>query len=177
MRNLAQRIRDSARSIGWSAAVLLVLPGLLGGCRESPRGAAPATEVWPTPLPLPTLTIRVGGTPLVVEVADEEAERRRGLMYRSALPEDQGMLFVFPDDDFRRFWMRNTYLPLSIAYVAADGEIVTILDMEPHVEDGDYWSTRKARYAIETNQGWFDRHGVSVGDRVAIFSATGEAAP
>jgi uncharacterized membrane protein (UPF0127 family) len=103
-----------------------------------------------------------------VEVADEPAEWGRGLMYRPALAEDAGMLFVFPSDVDYPFWMQNTPIALSIAFVAADGEIVDLQDMEPdstelHVPAAPY------RYALEVNRGYFARHGLKVGDRARLW--------
>lgn len=123
---------------------------------------------WPTPLPLPTAQITVGDATLHVEIARTPQEHARGLMFRQSLPEDCGMLFVFDDDNFRRFWMRNTFIPLSIAFVRSDGTICNILDMEPHDEKGNYWSTERVRFAIEANRGWFARHGVRATDRVIL---------
>ena len=90
-------------------------------------------------------------------------------MFRREMPEDQGMLFVFPQEQRLSFWMKNTYLPLSIAYIDAKGTIVdlqdmTPLDLEPHP------SAKLARYALEVNQGWFKRHGVEVGESIELDS-------
>lgn len=103
---------------------------------------------------------------LRVEVADDGEERALGLMYRDRLPEDQGMLFVYPELDERNFWMKNTRIPLSIAFLADDGTIVHIADMQPQ-SLALTPSTQPVRYALEVNQGWFAQHGVQVGDRVA----------
>lgn len=148
------------------------LPALAMLCVACRQPAPPATRADtpapPTPLPLRTATIMVGQTPLIVEVADSEPARRRGLMFRDAVPEDRGMLFVFDDAEYRRFWMRNVPIPLSIAFIRPDGVICNILDMAPHEEHGNYWSSEKAQYALETAVGWFERHGVKAGDRVVL---------
>lgn len=154
-----------------------VLVVTCAGCRSggdtSPDGPAPL----PTPLPLPTLTARVGGHPVTLEIADEPHERQRGLMHRRELAADHGMLFVFPDSDFRKFWMRNTLIPLDIAYVKPDGVIGNIVRMQPHEEHGNYWSRHRVPYAIELNAGWFEQHQVTAGALVELPGYTTEAQP
>lgn len=110
--------------------------------------------------------IRVGGVLLKVEIADTPLSRQRGLMFRENLPEDEGMLFVFERVDYLSFWMKNTLIPLSIAFIDAEGKIVQMEDMEPLDEQTHHRSVRPALYALEVNQGWFERHGVQIGDRV-----------
>jgi uncharacterized membrane protein (UPF0127 family) len=105
---------------------------------------------------------------LRVEVADEPAEWERGLMGRASLGEDEGMLFVFPSDVGYPFWMQNTPLPLSIAFIAADGRMVDLQDMEPLSTDL-HFPAANYRYALEVNRGYFVRHGLAVGDRAVVF--------
>jgi len=114
------------------------------------------------------ITIRVDGIPVRVEVADRPEKRRQGLMFREALPSDEGMLFVFEREEHLSFWMKNTVIPLSIAFISGDGEIVDIQDMEPLDDRTSHRSARPALYALEMNRGWFERHQVEVGDRVAF---------
>jgi uncharacterized membrane protein (UPF0127 family) len=106
-----------------------------------------------------------------VEIADEEAEQKRGLMERTALAEDAGMLFVFPGERPRSFWMRNTLIPLSIAYIDGDGGIVDIQDMEP-LDESPHPSAAPAQYALEVNQGFFEERGVRVGDEADLPVST-----
>jgi len=113
-----------------------------------------------------TITITVKNTTLVVEVADDPRERSRGLMYRRILEEYSGMLFVYPDSKSRAFWMKNTIIPLSIAYIDERGIIIGILDMEPLNDRVFYPSPGSAKYALEVNRGWFERHGITVGDKL-----------
>lgn len=128
---------------------------------------------------LPSLTIETSGGEEVevwVEIADEREEQVRGLMERTDLPEDQGMLFVFEDERPRSFWMKNTFIPLSIAYIDSDGRIVDIQQMEPVDQDRTvpdaalprYVSAEPARYALEVNRGFFEERGVEVGDTVDV---------
>ncbi len=124
-------------------------------------------------LPSVPLDITRGGqsfTGLLAEVADSGTERERGLMFRKDLADGEGMLFVFPTDQRLAFWMKNTQLPLSIAWIELDGTIIGIQDMTPFslapVESG-----RFVRYALEVPKGWFARSGVKAGDRVIIPEA------
>ena len=100
-----------------------------------------------------------------VEMADTEAAREKGLMYRKSLPPGQGMLFDFHSDQPVRFWMKNTYIPLSIAFVDASGHILNIEDMRPQ-DESTHWSRGPALYAIEMRKGWFADKGIAAGDRV-----------
>ena len=109
--------------------------------------------------------LTVGGHEVLVEVADEPEERQRGLMYRESLPEDEGMLFVYDRERPLSFWMKNTVIPLDIAFLDASGRIVDIQSMEPYNE-ASITSRAPAIYALEMNRGWFEAHGVEVGDRV-----------
>ncbi len=114
---------------------------------------------------LPEITLSVNGNKLTAEVASTEATRTQGLMYRRILPENRGMLFVFPDALPRAFWMKNTYVPLSIAYLDDAGVIINITDMKP-LTTNTYPSAGPARYALEMNQGWFARRGIKPGAKV-----------
>lgn len=107
----------------------------------------------------------VGGTTVVAEVADTPVARRMGLMGRASLSPDSGMLFVFPKESERSFWMKNTPLPLTIAYMDAKGRIVHMADMTPLSTD-PVPSHLPALYALEMTQGWFKSHGVMVGQTV-----------
>jgi uncharacterized membrane protein (UPF0127 family) len=99
------------------------------------------------------------------ELARTDRERETGLMFRTELEDGRGMLFIFEHDQVLSFWMKNTFIPLSIAYIAYDGTIVDIRDMQPRVLHS-VQSTRSVRYALEVPQGWFARAGVKPGDRV-----------
>jgi uncharacterized membrane protein (UPF0127 family) len=118
----------------------------------------------PTPTP-PATSLTIGTATVSVEIADDPAEREHGLMKRETLGNDQGMLFVYPDERPRNFWMKDTSLPLSIAYLDAQGRIVRIADMTPF-DTSTVPSVRPAMYALEVNQGWFTRHAIQVGASV-----------
>ena len=139
---------------------------LFGSC-SSKEGGASLDKPNPT---LPTVTIRSGSVEVLVEVADEELERNRGLMFRKSLEDGKGMLFVFEKDEKVAFWMKNTTLPLSIAYMGADGTIHQILDLEPLSEEPRP-SDRSVRYALEVPKGWFSRAGLGVGAKFEIPAA------
>ena len=113
----------------------------------------------------PPLELQVGDARLTAEYARTPAERERGLMERTEMPADHGMLFRF--DDFRRhcLWMKNTPLPLSAAFLDEEGRIVDIIDLEP-LNTAIRCSQGPARYALEMNQGWFEAKGIEVGERV-----------
>lgn len=104
---------------------------------------------------------------LTVELARTAAERSRGLMFRQELPDDRGMLFVYAQDTMSGFWMKDTPIPLSIAFIAADGSIVDIRDMEPFSLEL-HRPSEPYRYALEVNQGWFEEHGLAPGDGVEV---------
>lgn len=124
------------------------------GCRPSAR-----TQ-------LPTSALVINGHPACVEVATTEQARIRGLMFRQWLAPDSGMLFVFDGQQQRRFWMHNTFLPLSIAFIDSSGIITDLLEMTPLDTTERYVSSRPARYALEMNSGWFETRGITAGDTV-----------
>ena len=101
-----------------------------------------------------TTTVKVGPHPLKVEVVQSDDERSRGLMFRQKLGRDDGMLFIFDEPAYHSMWMKNTLIPLSVAFIDAQGTILNILDMEPQTLDS-HMSAGPSVYAIETNKGWF----------------------
>ena len=107
----------------------------------------------------------VGKARACVELAATPEEREGGLMFRQKLGEDHGMLFVFPESAPQRFWMKNTLLPLSIAFIDDGGVVINIEDMQPLTVDA-HASLGPARVALEMNQGWFRRHAVAPGARI-----------
>jgi uncharacterized membrane protein (UPF0127 family) len=111
--------------------------------------------------------LRVGSETFTVEVARTPEQRRKGLMHRSSIGENEGMLFVFERDRHLSFWMKNTEIPLSIAYISSDGEIREIRELEPHSERS-VESSYAVRYALELPRGAFERAGAEVGDRLEL---------
>lgn len=104
----------------------------------------------------------LGGREVSVELALTQEARARGLMYRRTLDDGTGMLFVFPDEAYRSFWMKNTYVPLSIAFLDARWRIVSMHDMQP-LDETTVRSALPARFALEVPQGWFRRNGIGPG--------------
>ena len=115
--------------------------------------------------PLPTTVLTINGHRITAEVATTPDERANGLMNRFSLQPDHGMLFVFEKPERLSFWMKNTYIPLSIAFIDGGGRIVNIEDMAPQTET-THWSRGPARYALEMRKGWFVERGIKAGDRV-----------
>jgi uncharacterized protein len=132
---------------------------LLGSCRE--QAAAPVVPGSQ----LPVDWLLVGNARISVEIAATRAARQRGLMFRRSLPADHGMLFLFPEAIVLDFWMKDTPIPLSIAFADASGRIVRIADMEPD-SLADVSSVVPARYALEMTRGWFAQHGIAEGDAI-----------
>jgi hypothetical protein len=114
------------------------------------------------------IPVTIGEHRLAAELAADPLRRAIGLMLRTHLPQDAGMLFVFPEDDLLGFWMRWTLLPLSIAFLDAEGRILNVEDMEPLDEQVLHCSVRPARYAIEAHRGWFSARGIGPGDFCAF---------
>jgi len=111
---------------------------------------------------LPTHTLRVGDLPVKVEVAATNADRAVGLMNRDHMPADEGMIFVYPSAANRSFWMKNTRIPLDIAFLDHQGAIVRIVQMSAFSTDRTP-SLQPAQYALEMNLDWFSTHGVTRG--------------
>ena len=114
---------------------------------------------------LPTVTLTIDSRKLVAEVASTPQQRATGLMHRFSLQPDHGMLFVFERPERLSFWMKNTFIPLSIAFLDASGRILNIEDMAPQTET-THWSKGPALYALEMRKGWFVERGIKAGDRV-----------
>ena len=168
----------------YGATILVLIVLLAAGCGEDAGnsstdsgtdtgksgGSGPAATA--SGEELRTVTIDAssgGGVKVQVEIADEPSEQAQGLMNRTALGENRGMLFVFDEEATLSFWMRNTLIPLSVAYIDSEGRIVDIQKMEPlDDEPPQYVSSEPAQYALEVNQGFFEKRGVEVGDTVEL---------
>lgn len=117
----------------------------------------------PPRISLETTVLRVGGREVRAEIARTPAEMSRGLMYRRSLGRDCGMLFVYEAPRILSFWMKNTRIPLDIAFIDDGGRILQIEGMRPYDESSRAVSREPARFALEMNRGWFARNGVGVG--------------
>ncbi len=136
---------------------------LLFGCKPSDRSAAPVRKY----------TISVGTARASVEVAATPEERARGLSNRKTLGSDEGMLFIFPRPGKVSFWMKDTRVPLSIAFITPSGEIAEIQDMAP-LDETPHVSAAEVQMALEMPAGWFESKGVKAGDKVALGEEAGQ---
>lgn len=147
-------LRVSRRAV-WAAVVLLGLSVTPGCADRSGEGETPTSG--------PVLyRLHVGGRALEVELAATPAARRDGLMFRTSVPRGRGMLFVFKEAELLSFWMRNTLVPLDVAFADETGRIFQIERMEAESEEA-HESTRPARYALEVPAGWFRENGITAG--------------
>ena len=155
-----------ARVLGLAA---LLLTG--GGEKEKPD--MPLNTAVPNPPAtadnnraqprLKTIKLYLGSAELTVEIADENHERQAGMMHRTTMPENEGMLFVFPYPHQSGFWMKNTIVPLSIAYIDPASRVIEIHDMQPGNTNTVESRSARVQYALEVNQGWFAKNGIKPG--------------
>jgi uncharacterized protein len=141
-------------------SLLRVIQGFVVGAILLAAGYATRAD------PLLTYPLRVANHPLRAELALTEEQRIQGLMFRKQLPENQGMVFAYPHEDQYAMWMKNTLIPLSVAFIDKNGVILNIADMEPQSERS-HASEGKAKYALEMNRGWFAKRGIARGARVS----------
>jgi uncharacterized membrane protein (UPF0127 family) len=127
-----------------------------------------AQAAEPNP-PLPHVFLQAGIHRIKAEVARTPLERSRGLMLRQSLQANSGMLFVFEGAGQHCFWMKNTLIPLSIAFLDEDGTIVTLADMQPH-DETSHCPAKPVRHALEMDQGWFKTKGIRQGDKISGLS-------
>ncbi len=134
-------------------AVLLVAAGSFASAQDGPQK-------------LPSITLNAGMHLIQAEVAQTPEQRSTGLMFRSAMGANEGMLFAFEQPGQQCFWMKNTLLPLSAAFVADDGSIVNVEDMKPQTLDS-HCSKKPVRFVLEMNEGWFAKRGIKPGFRLS----------
>jgi uncharacterized membrane protein (UPF0127 family) len=149
-----------ASRLGAAILVAGFLAGSASGCREPNKPAATADASDP-------VVVMIGGKPFRLEVVATENARQLGLMYRTAMPADAGMIFVFRDAKEQKFWMKNTKIPLDIIYLDSAGRVVSVKQMAPLDETG-VQSDGPARFAIELNQGTAARVGVKAGNSIDL---------
>lgn len=140
------RVHQSLIVLATAALFLIAVP------------TAPAAE--------PEISLNAGLYVIHAEVVDTPETRARGLMYRKSMPDNRGMLFVFSFTERQCFWMKNTLIPLSIAFLDDHGVIVNIADMQPQTED-NHCSEQPVRYALEVNQGWFAKRHIRPGFKIS----------
>lgn len=122
----------------------------------------PVTQAQEAPQRLPTLTLRAGMHKVTAEVATTPREHAIGLMHRTDMGTHEGMLFIFERPTVQCFWMKNTLIPLSIAFIDDSGTVVNTAEMKPRSLD-QHCSSRPVRHALEMNQGWFTKRGIGPG--------------
>jgi hypothetical protein len=156
-------------STGLLLGCLFFVSACSNGSSQAGRSAPPPDSTHQSANEAPRAGLQriiIAEAPLLVETAQTDADRQRGLMFRERLPADQGMLFVFPVSQIQSFWMRNTFIPLDIAFISSAGVIVDIQYMKPVDESILYTSRAPALYALEVNAGWFAKHDIQVGAQV-----------
>jgi len=155
------RARVAPRLIARRLSTLLAL-AMTPWAMASAQGPTPTGEPQPK---LPVMHLSIGIHVIQAEIANTDDERRDGLMFRKTLPGSEGMLFVFEQPDLQCFWMRNTLVPLSAAFIGDDGTISNIEDMAPQT-DTPHCSRKPVRYVLEMPQGWFAARGLSADNKV-----------
>ena len=126
--------------------------------------AAPPARAQ-SPQSLPTVKLTAGMYAIQAEVASDMGARMVGLMHRASMPANSGMLFIFDESAIQCMWMKNTLIPLSVAFLDESGAIINVEDMKPQTEDS-HCAKRPARYALEMNRGWFSSHGIKPGQKL-----------
>jgi uncharacterized membrane protein (UPF0127 family) len=146
---------------------LLWAAALAAGCSKPTLPTTPVSGEPPLPTQaqgqLPVIKLWLGAEELVTEIASTLPQVQTGMMFRTNMAENAGMLFVFTVPHQAAFWMKNTYVPLSAAYISPDGTILEIHDLHPHNTNSVEATSRQVQYVLEVNQGWFKRHNVSTG--------------
>lgn len=128
--------------------------------------ALPPAAAQDAQMNLPRVTLSAGMHQIDAQVAQTPEQRATGLMFRKEMPQHEGMLFVFEQPSVQCFWMKNTLLPLTAAFVADDGTVVNLADMKPQSTDS-HCSDKPVRYVLEMNRGWFTKKGIKPGSKLA----------
>jgi uncharacterized membrane protein (UPF0127 family) len=149
--------RFLASAFRWVRILVGLTATLLGGAALAQEGPQ---------LNLQRTQLSAGMHRIDAQVAATPEQRQIGLMFRKEMPHHEGMLFVFEAPSQQCFWMKNTFLPLTAAFVADDGVIVNLADMTPQSTES-HCSSKPVRYVLEMNQGWFDKKGIKAGYRLS----------
>lgn len=156
------------RGICFLALVVAMLPGCT---KEKTPAAISEVEVEPA-IPthaqpkLPTVKLWIGAEEMTAEMAVTAIQMQTGMMFRTNIAENEGMIFVLPFPQRASFWMKNTSVPLSAAYIDAEGVIQEIHNLEPHNTNAVKAASENIQYVLETSQGWFQRHNIGAGTLV-----------
>ena len=167
----AGALAQSFAMIQWRILTFLlaitVCGGCAGGCKKAASPAAGPVEGPSVPTAaqpkLQTMKLWLGAEEMVAELALTGEQTQTGMMFRTNLAENAGMLFVFPAPYRASFWMKNCPLPLSAAYIDPEGVILEIHDLQPHNTNSVVASSEQVQFVLEVNQGWFGRHNVTTG--------------
>jgi uncharacterized membrane protein (UPF0127 family) len=146
----------------------LFLALLAAGCKpssEPPAVSAPPQMLLPTEAQprLPTIKLYLGAQEMTAEIARTERQQETGMMFRTNMPENEGMIFLLPYPMRASFWMKNCTLALSAAYIDPEGTILEIHPLQPGDTNSVIAAADNIQYVLETPQGWFERHGVTIG--------------
>lgn len=153
-----------SRFLPWFALLLSLLLTACGGSEAAkPTGLKTVDDRFP---------VRIGDHTVQMQLAVRAAELQKGLMFRKAMGEDEGMLFVFASGQSQGFWMRNTTLPLDIGYIGPDGVLKEIYPMYPLDERPVHSRSHDIQYCLEMNQGWFQRSGIKPGAKLDLKAVT-----
>jgi uncharacterized protein len=159
LKTLSHRTRRTALL----AATALMLAGTIGSHAAAAQPLAPKMPAnFKKKGEFPQVTLTVNGIKIAAEVAATQPDREQGLMFRSSLGKNEGMLFIFDEIAYHCFWMKNTEIPLSIAYITDNGTITDIQEMAAETED-NHCPTQSGKYAIEMAKGWFSANGIKAG--------------
>lgn len=163
MRNIKPAASSALLSTVRSSALSAVLSAAMAVAALTAAGPAAAQQIPQTGLPV--VELGAGMHLIHAEVARTDEQRAIGLMARKEMAQNAGMIFVFEQPSQQCFWMRNTLIPLSAAFVGDDGTIVNIVEMQP-LSDVSHCSTKPVRYVLEMNKGWFDKRGLKAGAKL-----------
>ncbi|MHC4943640.1 MAG: DUF192 domain-containing protein [Planctomycetota bacterium] len=152
--------RNRAHSLSGLLAILLAVACSGNGDRELVKPVMkPQGDI---------VQLEMGGKLVTLEVAATNATRAKGLMRRKALDENHGMIFIYKEPQIMAFYMRDTWIPLSIAFLKSDGTVINIEKMRPNTQSPSHQSRRYCRFAIEMNRGWFEQHGIKPGHKINL---------
>ena len=180
MRSAVEKIGVPPHALGMkilsSLWIVMLAVALGGGCQKKEAAATGPTGDSSSPTAaqakLPILKLFIGAKELQTEIARTSLQLQTGMMFRKSIAENEAMLFVFPVPHQAAFWMRNTTVPLSCAYLDGDGVILEIHDLKPLDETSVQAGTDQVRYVLETAQGWFARNNATTGMVVSAQSAS-----
>lgn len=147
------QVLRAAQKQSFQSVILFLLASMVSFV--APAQGVPQTQLSRT-------TLNAGMHLLQVQLAQDFEQRQTGLMWRKEMPQNEGMLFIFEQAGVQCFWMRNTLLPLTAAFVADDGTIVNLADMKP-LNDSSHCSHKPVRFVLEMNQGWFAKRNIQAG--------------